>query len=267
MHTGFFLMSKLVWLLLSPATLLMAGVPLLALWWLARGKVRATAKLLGAYVALMLMIGIFPLGALLLHPLESRFPARPPVDHVAGIILLGGGVDPLMSQRSSMPKLIAGADRYTEGLALARRFPDAPVLFTGGSAALIGPRYTEARAVAGLLTELGLPPARLHLEDRSRTTAENAVLLKAMWPVQAPGRWLLVTTASHMPRAMGAFCRAGWHDLVAWPVDYHAVRFADGIGWDPLRHLLDLDLGLKEWAGMIGYTMSGRSTALLPESC
>ena len=267
MPDAFFLVSKLFWAAVCPATLLLLTMAL-GLWHLGRGRLRQGRRLLWAAFLAMLAITIFPVAYPLLKPLERQFPAQPPVaGPVAGIILLGGGSDPLLSYRSGIPKLTDAGDRFVAAAALARRFPDVPVLFTGGSAVVFGRKIPEADSARIILTELGVAPQRLNFEAASRTTAENAVLLRQTWSGQSALPWLLVTSASHMPRAMGSFCQAGWHHLTAWPVDYHATTFSDGINWDLAHHLRDLDLGLKEWLGQIGYYVTGRSTALLPRAC
>ena len=262
----FFLISKLLWIVVCPESMLLLLMAF-GLWRLHQGRMGQAKRLLALVFGSLVTIAIIPVGYPLLKPLERQFPAHPALGRVAGIILLGGGTSPLIYYRTGVPKLTDAGDRFVEAVALARRFPDVPVLFTGGSANLFGSQMTEAVPARVILTELGVAPERQHFESASRTTAENAVLLRQAWRQQSPYPWLVVTSASHMPRAMGSFCKAGWRNLVAWPVDYRTGTFADGIGWDLTGHLREFDLGLKEWVGQIGYYVTGRSTALLPGAC
>ena len=74
-----------------------------------------------------------------------------------------------------------------------------------------------------------MPASRLTLEDRSRNTIENAVYSKALAQPKPGERWLLVTSALHMPRAMGAFRQAGFA-VEAYPVDYQTNGWRDMLG-------------------------------------
>jgi uncharacterized SAM-binding protein YcdF (DUF218 family) len=118
-----------------------------------------------------------------------------------------------------------------------------------------------ARQIFGML---GLEGPRLLFDDRSRNTWENATESHALARPQPGETWLLVTSASHMPRSVGCFRRAGW-SVVAWPVNY--TTQPGGKGWfDPP---LSFRLGQAEWAareyvGLLVYRLLGRTDALFP---
>ena len=147
---------------------------------------------------------------------------------------------------------------------LARRYPAARIVYSGGNGSLFG-GTPEAPAAAALLETFGVPKARLIVEDRSRNTFENAVYSKAL-VVPKPGeRWLLVTSGYHMPRSIGAFRKAGF-DVEAYPVDYRTggprdllVPFDDVSGG-----LRRTDTAAREWIGLVAYWLSGQSSALFP---
>ena len=104
----------------------------------------------------------------------------------------------------------------TEAAALARRYPNAKVLFTGGSVEILREPTVEADAAGMVLRDLGVGGDRLLLERKARNTAENAVLAKQLADPKPGERWLLVTSAWHMPRAMGLFRKVGF-DVEPWP--------------------------------------------------
>jgi len=81
------------------------------------------------------------------------------------------------------------------------------------------------------------------------------------------GPWILVTSAFHMPRAVGSFCAAGWHTLVPYPTDYRGGSFWDQVGWDLADNLTDLNTGVTEWVGLLAYRVTGRSDGLTPGGC
>lgn len=259
-----FVLSKLFWLLVQPLNtitlLVIAGLALRA-----AGRVRASLALLDIGVIYLLLATLFPLGQLLLLPLEERFerPARieEPID---GIIVLGGAVMTNLSFSRGEIALGDPGERVTAFLALARRYPKARLVYSGGNATFPGtPRGTEAGVMRRFLRDQGLSLSRIVFEDRSRTTWENAVFSRAIVKPAAHERWLLVTSASHMPRAVGAFRQCGF-PVIPYPVDYRTPGFVSFTDLNLLGRLSELDVALKEWAGLVAYYLLGRSTSLLP---
>ncbi|PFG62094.1 uncharacterized SAM-binding protein YcdF (DUF218 family) [Thioclava sp. ES.031] len=260
MDTLVFVASKLIALLLRAETweaLLLTG----ALIALVSGRLRAARRMLSVALASLLALGIFPLGDLLIAPLERTYPANPRLTHVDGIIVLGGAEDGAGTARHHQVQLNAAAERVTTGLGLAHRFPDARILLSGGSGALhdlARESMPGADVMAAAFRETGIPQPRLLLESRSRNTTENARFSYNLAQPRPEETWLLVTSAFHMRRAMASFERAGWDGLIPYPVDYRAEGFLDGIGWNLAGHLDTLDLAIKEWVGIWAYAASGR---------
>jgi uncharacterized SAM-binding protein YcdF (DUF218 family) len=261
----FFILSKTLGILTVPShviTLLaVAGVVLL--W---TRFARAGRRLLFASLALVLVLGALPVGKALMLVLEQRFPpwvasGTPP----HGIIVLGGAIEPERSAERGMVSLNGGAERVTEIAALARRFPAARIVFTGGSANLVFAGPPESAFMLDLLESFGIARARVQLEERSRNTAENARFTKALIDPKPGERWLLVTSAMHMPRAAGAFRKAGFA-IEAYPVDWNTggwLDLAKGPFW-PLRGLDMTDFAMKEWVGLFAYWLAGYTAELLP---
>src|SRR5438128_5822756 len=95
-------------------------------------------RLLLTSLVLLALFGWSPLGSLLLYPLEQRFP---PWDATRGapdgIVVLGGAIDPDLSAARGLPAFRGGLDRLLATVALARRYPQARIIYSGGSANLI----------------------------------------------------------------------------------------------------------------------------------
>lgn len=228
---------------------------------------RAAALAIGGFVYL-LGGGLSPLGNWLICPLEQRFP-RPPAmeasEDIRGIIILGGGEDGRISTARGDLALNEAAERITEGARLARRMPRAKVVFSGGVGGLWPGETGGTRPVAQFFADMGIAPERIQLEARSRNTYENAVFTRDLVKPQPGERWVLVTSAYHIPRAVGAFRQAGF-DIAVYPVDYRTagtgdlVRPFDGIP-DGLKRA---DVAVKEWMGLVAYRLMGRSTSLFP---
>jgi len=255
MDTLIYIISKLVGALVRPESWLIIGMGLALLALLLR-RLQLAGFVLGLTFCATLLVAIFPLGELLLQPLEARYPANPPLEQVDGIIVLGGGEDPAKSVFWGQTQLREGAERYTAALELARRFPQAQVLFAGGKGQLrdlAGGGTSEGSVAQAFFSAQGLAPGRLLLEQESRNTIENASHSFALAQPKVGQNWVLVTSAFHMPRAMHAFSRAGWPGLVAYPVDHRSGKFVDGIGWDLADNLRVLNTALNEYVGLLVY--------------
>jgi uncharacterized SAM-binding protein YcdF (DUF218 family) len=260
----FFVLSKTLGLLLLPSNLLILpgalGLVLLFTRYVAAGR-----KLVAGSVAALIVCGFLPLGNLLLVPLETRFPAwqasgRDP----DGIVVLGGAINPTISALHGTAAFNAGVDRILSAAMLARRYPKSRIIYSGGSGELLSDAR-EADFAAPIFESLGVGADRLSFERNSRNTWENAVFSKAIAMPKADERWLLVTSAFHMPRAMGAFGAAGFR-VEPYPVDWKTR------GWSDLLHistsfsggLSGLDFGTREWIGLLAYRITGKTDAWFP---
>lgn len=261
----FFVASKVLWGLAAPANALvaLAGAGLLLqlvrrLRWI--GQVFVFLS-----VSAFALLGVLPVDRLLLAPLETRFerPETPP-DRIRGIVVLGGAVDPRIAAADAGLGLLDSAERLVEGAALARAYPDALLVHTGGSGLLLRQDVTEAEAAARAFAALGLPADRALFESASRNTWENAVLTREMVRPRPGEAWLLVTSAFHMPRSVGVFRRAGW-DVVPWPVDRRvAADQPFRPGFDVGGGIAAAETAVREWIGLAAYRLAGRTDALFP---
>jgi len=261
----FFVLSKLLGFLTTPSNFI-GLIGALGLLLLLTHRRRLATSLLATSAALVMLFGFGPLGDALLLPLSERFPPwREGGAAPAGIIVLGGAINPELSVARGMPELNAAAERMTVVADLARRFPQARVVFTGGNNNLVDNSVTEAQVAQKLFDSFGIARERVVLEDRSRTTAENATLTRELVKPQPGERWLLVTSAAHMPRSIGVFRRAGF-SVEAYPVDFRTRGWIDAA--TPFASVSDglarTDTAVHEWLGLIAYRLGGRSDELLP---
>lgn len=261
----FFYLAKILWFVAQPSSaivlIMIAGVALGGASWHRLGR----RLLIGGLVALV-VLGLSPISDALIVPLENRFP-RANLSRggpITGVVILGGAED----ARADPPRELAGlneaAERLTEAVALARRYPQARIVFSGGTAALATENAPESLAMGRLLEALGVPKERLLLEGKSRDTYENAVLTKRLVN-PAPGeRWLLITSGWHMPRAIGCFRKAGF-PVEAWTVDYRTNGRVE-LWPNPsiTVGLRQIDFVMKEYVGLVMYYLRGRTSALFP---
>jgi uncharacterized SAM-binding protein YcdF (DUF218 family) len=123
----------------------------------------------------------------------------------------------------------------------------------------------ESQFALGLLESFGIARNRIVAEDKSRNTVENALFSKAIAQPKPGDRWLLVTSAYHMPRSVGVFRKAGF-PVEPYPVDWR-VRGTSDI-WAPFQTVSDglrrTDTAVREWIGLVVYWLTGRSSELFP---
>jgi uncharacterized SAM-binding protein YcdF (DUF218 family) len=261
----FFMISKVLGFFTLPSNDILA-VGLIGLMLMSKRFARTGRRLVSASIILFLAFGLLPLGKLLIGPLEDRFPpwdaARGAPD---GIIVLGGAIDPEFVPVHAASELNEAAERITVIAELARKYPSARILYSGGNGSLVPRGGSEAQIAAALFETFGMPARRLILEGQSRTTAENAEFSRRLVMPKPGERWLLVTSAYHMPRSIGAFRKAGFA-VEAYPVDYRIMGTADL--WVPFdavaTGLRRTDTATHEWLGLIAYWLTGRSSELFP---
>ena len=261
----FFVLSKTLGYLLLPTNFLIAvgfiGAILMATRFASLGR-----KLVAAAVLLLVICGLSPLGKALLYPLEQRFPpwdaARGAPD---GIIVLGGSIDADLSVAHHTPVVRGAPDRIITAAALARRYPNARVVFSGGSANLVSNDAREADFAGTIFESLGVDKSRLIMERASRNTHENAEFTKAVVKPREGERWLLVTSAFHMPRSVGLFRKAGFA-VEPCPVDWRVGGSHDleALSNVAVEGLARTDLAVREWMGLIAYRLTGKIDELLP---
>jgi uncharacterized SAM-binding protein YcdF (DUF218 family) len=260
----FFIASKTLGFFASPSNLLLSlglvGLVLMATRWRRAGR-----RLVGVSLVLIAVAGLSPLGNWLIVPLENRFPAWDAARGAPnGIVVLGGAISPELSLARGTPDLNESAERITAAAALARRYADARIVYSGGTGRIVRRHGVEADVAADLFEAIGLTRSRLILEGGSRNTVENAEFSRALAAPKAGERWLLVTSAYHMPRAVGVFRQAGFA-VEAYPVDWRSG--GDDI-WLPFESvsggLRRTDTAVREWLGLIAYRLSGKTSALFP---
>lgn len=257
-------MSGLVDALTRPGNLLLLIFIVGALL-LTFGHRRSGSSLVGFAAMFAVAIMLLPIDGWVSAPLENRFPPPQLPEHVDGIILLGGAIRMKMTEVHGQVALNRMGERMTETLALARRYPDVPVLVSGGSASAFPQpgRLTEAAAMRNLLVEDGVNPGRIVMEDRSRNTCENALFSKEVANPRAGQIWLLVTSANAVPRAVGCFRHVGW-DVLPIPVEYHSGGRGMNIDFDFAGELDGLRDPVHEWIGLVAYRLLGRIDSFFP---
>ena len=261
----FFVLSKILGFFAQPSNVVIAAGILGVLLLRSRFSRTAWTLVVGSLI-LLAIVGFSPAGNALIIALEQRFPpwdaSRGPPH---GIVVLGGGITPDVTQARGATALNEAAERVVAIAELARRYPEARIVVSGRSGAMLQDVGAEADFAIALLERLGIPRARIAAEDRSRNTIENARFSRELAAPKPGERWLLVTSGYHMPRAVGVFRQAGF-PVEAYPVDWRTrgsvdytrpfVTLADG--------LKRTDTAMREWVGLAVYWLTGQTSELFP---
>ena len=260
----FFVLSKTLGLFMAPSNL-MAALGLIGIALLFTRFRRLASWLIVTSLVLIVFAGYSPLGNLLLLPLEQRFPpwdaSRGAPD---GIVVLGGAIIPEISLARGVVALNGAAERITVTAELAHRYPNARIVLSGGTSSLNPNTPREAPVALKELVALGVAHDRITIDEQSRNTIENAVFSHLLASPKPDERWILVTSAAHMPRAIAVFRAAGF-PVEAYPVDYQTDGRNDVIGLHSLPEGLEMtDQAIHEWAGLVIYRLAGRTSKLFP---
>ena len=226
---------------------------------------RLGAGLMVVSVLSLAVVGWSPIGPAALMVLEDRFPPPEVSGPIAGIVVLGGGVDTHITANRGQSTLNEAGERVVAAGALSRMFPEARLLFSGGAGHIGSAQaVTESGVGRDVLIALGVNPQRIQVEESSADTCENAEESLLATRPAAGEQWLLVTSASHMPRAVACFRAVGF-PVIPYPVDYRtrgaeSLRAQSSIS----EGLRAADLAAHEWLGLLGYWLLGRTSELFP---
>jgi uncharacterized SAM-binding protein YcdF (DUF218 family) len=261
-----FYISKIFWILAQPLSLalllIVAGLFAGLLGW---SRIRTWASLAAA---LILFLTLFTTtGAVALQVLEDRIPrAVLPAGGPGCVITLGGGFEAeVIAARGGFEMNQAG-DRFIETLRLARQFPQARILISGGDGSLSGTYDGDAVVGSRFFDTFGVPPDRLIRDTESRDTFENAAKTEELLAANGLNGCLLVTSAFHMPRSVGLFRKLGI-DVLPWPTDFRTTGQA-ALALDFTQPSTNSQLtttALREWTGLLFYYLAGRTHALFPQ--
>ena len=254
-----FYLSKLSFMLVQPlywVVLLLAVALAISMLKPRLSRVRA---LLASALALLLLIGWTPLSNAALRSLEDAY--RPPEGDLSGftgMIVLGGAFAGNDGRGRGQVALGCSGERVVVPIPIMNQYPHMRLLFTGGEAALFPTGQSEASVARRYFDRMGIEPGRVIYEDASRNTFENSEMSARLPGIDTKARWLLVTSASHMPRAMATFTRTGWN-VTALPVDYGSVVQVSLLSYSLAGGADAWQVALREFIGRVAYSISGKA--------
>ncbi len=254
-----FFASKLLSLITDPVVWVI-GFLSLALWHLPR-KPKQAKRILAFALFVLLLSGCQPLPDFLIRHLENQYkeiPLKANLSDYYGIVVLGGGMESgLISNAHSLPQLNGSAERMTATINLIQRHPNLKIVFTGGESNLLKTGVLETDSSKVFFDSFQVSANRVQYESESRNTYENAIYTKRMVGADSTKKWILITSAWHMPRSMGTFQKQGWN-VTAFPVDYYTGEHTPWTNYSIGGGISRWQLALHELVGIAAYRVTGR---------
>lgn len=260
-----FVLPRLIWLALNPLSILLALICIALLLQLTRWR-RTGRRLLYVCTVFIVMLSVLPVGTLMLAALEGQYPPlRRLPKKVDGIIVLGGASQPHIAFARGQAAVNGNAERLLAFASLARRYPEAKLVFSGGRGGLRKSVLSQADVVAKIFVESGLETGRIVFESEARNTNDSPRLIRERVEPRAGETWLLVTSATHMARSLGVFRKQGWN-VTAYPCDYRTEGGMRSLTltFSIAGGLHEFAQGSRAWIGLLAYYLMGRTSALLP---
>ncbi len=253
-----FLFKKVVGPFFDPLSvcIVLSAVGLIMLWFTKRQKPGKVLVSIGFMFLVFTSFNWFSERFIL--PLESMHPALLEMDKVSGtkwVVVLGHGVAadkklPVNTHLSS-----AALARFIEGITIHKALPDSKLILSGG---LASENVSEAEAMARTASSLGVDRLKMILDAESKDTEDQARLIKRIVGNDA---FILVTTASHMPRSVALAKKLGLSPIPA-PVD-HTVKSDRGRNnpgkfFPKSQNIMRFELAIHEYLGIAWAKLRGR---------
>jgi len=259
----FFYLSKLFWFFANPANLflILLMIGCLLLW---TKRQLFARRLLTLVIVFGLFFSIVPLSSIMLTHLEDRFPATTFLpDHIDGVIVAGGVINPALSHARGSVAVGSSVERLLAIIELGNKYPQSKLIFSAGSGDPLQQELKEAHYVGAFLEQAGFDSTRVIYEDQARNTVENAELSYQIAQPKDGENWVLVTSAFHMPRAIGTFRHAGWK-IIPYPVDYMTSPDKSWSLRFNLSGISRFSFVLHEYLGLLFYWLTGKTDTLYP---
>jgi len=258
-----FYLSKVLWLIINPFNILIFFL-LITIFFLFLKKNILTYFFLSLFFIFLFSFGIFPTGKYLIYKLEKNYhDAIFLPDKVDGLLILGGATNPFLSDEFNQINLNDSAERLIESITLIKNYTEAKIIFTGGSGLIEKPKMDHARIAKQFFMQIGLDTDNIIFENKSRNTYENILYSKNIAKPKKNEKWIVITSAFHMNRAIFIGEKYDWI-LTPYAVDFtQPKKFIFKLNLNLLNNLNLMQRGSHEWIGLIAYYLMGRTSRIL----
>ena len=255
-----FYLSKILWLILNPFNIFIF-ITLLSIFLYFIKLRRLSLIIFLINFVFIALISFLPIGSYLIYNIEKEYHSyiKPP-DQVDGILILGGATNPLLYNEYHQISLNGSSERLVESVFIIKKFDKAKVIFSGGSGLVNRPDLDHAQVAKSFYKKIGIETNKITFEDESRNTYENIIYSKKIANPKINENWLLITSASHMKRALLIADKNNWK-LIPYAVDFKNIKNFKFIpNLKLLKNLNTFQQGSHEWLGLISYYLMGRTT-------
>lgn len=240
---------------------ILSGILIWSKWW-------KISRIFVTFFSIFIFItGVSPLPDLLMTYLENRYPQPKKIDKdVKGFIIVGFGIDRRISEARHTPTFNCAAERVTYLVELANQYPDKKIVFTAGNPEN-GSKVTIASVAKDFYKNMTgkEPPSNIIFDDKSETTFQCAENTYNLIHPEPEDKWVLVTSAAHLPRAMGAFQSVGWKKLIPYPIDYRTTgQYNINFGFSIYHGLMTWSIVTYEIIGILYYRLTGLTKKIIP---
>ncbi len=220
----------------------------------------AGQKMIATGVTLILALAILPIGPLMTAFLEQQYPTPTELPKkIDGIIVLGGAFESYLSKENGQIVANDQIDRIFCFIDLAKKHPEAKLVFSGGAGDILNPQAMEGDDARAFFKLINFKSPILY-EEKSRNTYENILFTKELVKPRSGQNWVVTTSAYHMPRTMAVFAKQEWP-----AIPYACDPKTDGT-YNVFKRLPNatgnfhlLNLATKEILGAIVYWITGKS--------
>ena len=258
-----FYLSKILWLIINPLNIILSFI--FAGFIFNFFSKSFVAKIL-YYLALtfFVLVAVLPIGKFMIYKLEEKFHNQDFLpDQIDGILILSGATNVELSKDYNQINLNGSVERLTESIQLIKKYSDSKIIFSGGSGSIYNQKLTHSKVANLFFKRFEIRFDNIIYEDKSRNTYENILFSKKIANPKINENWLIVTSASHMPRALNIAEKLEW-TFIPFAVDF---KMSKKFSWKPtinfLGNITTFQIASHEWIGLLSYYWMGRSSKVL----
>ena len=254
-----FYLSKFLWFVFNPFNLLIIIIIIGYLFNLFNLKLLSKFFYFFA-VFIFFISAVMPTGSYLNYLLEKNFHSKNYLpETIDGILILSGATNPYLTKEHNQINFHGSVERLTESVSLIKKYPNAKIIFSGGSGSLKYPSLDHASVAKNFFSNMGIDSSKIYYEKTSHNTYENILFSKRIARPKINEKWLLVTSAFHLNRSLGVSEKLEWI-FIPYAVDFNKTKkFSWKLSFNLLSNLLEFQQASHEWAGLLAYYLMGRS--------
>ena len=257
-----FYLSKILWILLNPFNIFLLFICFGYILSFFSNKIFSKIFYSLTFI-FFIIIAVMPTGEFMIYQLEKKFHVLKSLpNEIDGIPILSGATQPVLTKEHNQISLNGSAERLTESLLLMKKYSNSKIIFSGGSGSLNNQKLTHSYAANLFFTNFEIKLDNIIYENNSRNTYENILFSKKIVNPKINEKWVIVTSAHHMQRALNIAEKLGW-TLIPYAVDFkHLKTFS----WKPsinfLNNISIFQSAIHEWLGLMVYYLTGKSSKI-----